>query len=186
MGLKLNNFSMRNLFRKNSERRGVLPVGDGEVLSLGVQANTYYQSYNVSYSTNWFGGKRPVQFSVGAYWSKYSDVSSNYYNTALMNRYYNYTYGYGSNYYNNYESYVDPDKYMKLLGLSLGWGKRLRWPDDYFTLSLQLAYQRYTMKNWGYFLMSNGSANNLNLTLSLNRTSTDNPLFPRRGSEFSA
>lgn len=186
VGLKLNNFSMRNLFRKNSERRGVLPVGDGEVLSLGVQANTYYQSYNVSYSTNWFGGKRPVQFSVGAYWSKYSDVSSNYYNTALMNRYYNYTYGYGSNYYNNYESYVDPDKYMKLLGLSLGWGKRLRWPDDYFTLSLQLAYQRYTMKNWGYFLMSNGSANNLNLTLSLNRTSTDNPLFPRRGSEFSA
>ena len=186
VGLKLNNFSMRNLFRKNSERRGVLPVGDGEVLSLGVQANTYYQSYNVSYSTNWFGGKRPVQFSVGAYWSKYSDVSSNYYNTALMNRYYNYTYGYGSNYYNNYESYIDPDKYMKLLGLSLGWGKRLRWPDDYFTLSLQLAYQRYTMKNWGYFLMSNGSANNLNLTLSLNRTSTDNPLFPRRGSEFSA
>lgn len=186
VGLKLNNFSIRNLFRKNSERRGVLPVGDGEVLSLGVQANTYYQSYNVSYSTNWFGGKRPVQFSVGAYWSKYSDVSSNYYNTALMNRYYNYTYGYGSNYYNNYESYVDPDKYMKLLGLSLGWGKRLRWPDDYFTLSLQLAYQRYTMKNWGYFLMSNGSANNLNLTLSLNRTSTDNPLFPRRGSEFSA
>lgn len=186
VGLKLNNFSMRNLFRKNSERRGVLPVGDGEVLSLGVQANTYYQSYNVSYSTNWFGGKRPVQFSVGAYWSKYSDVSSNYYNTALMRRYYDYTYGYGSNYYNNYESYVDPDKYMKLLGLSLGWGKRLRWPDDYFTLSLQLAYQRYTMKNWGYFLMSNGSANNLNLTLSLNRTSTDNPLFPRRGSEFSA
>lgn len=185
VGLKLNNFSMRNLFRKNSERRGVLPVGDGEVLSLGVQANTYYQSYNVSYSTNWFGGKRPVQFSVGAYWSKYSDVSSNYYNTALMRRYYDYTYGYGSNYYNNYESYVDPDKYMKLLGLSLGWGKRLRWPDDYFTLSLQLAYQRYTMKNWGYFLMSNGSANNLNLTLSLNRTSTDNPLFPRRGSEFS-
>lgn len=186
VGLKLNNFSMRNLFRKNSERRGVLPVGDGEVLSLGVQANTYYQSYNVSYSTNWFGGKRPVQFSVGAYWSKYSDVSSNYYNTALMRRYYDYTYGYGSNYYNNYESYVDPDKYMKLLGLSLGWGKRLRWPDDYFTLSLQLAYQRYTMKNWGYFLMSNGSANNLNFTLSLNRTSTDNPLFPRRGSEFSA
>lgn len=186
VGLKLNNFSIRNLFRKNSERRGVLPVGDGEVLSLGVQANTYYQSYNVSYSTNWFGGKRPVQFSVGAYWSKYSDVSSNYYNTALMRRYYDYTYGYGSNYYNNYESYVDPDKYMKLLGLSLGWGKRLRWPDDYFTLSLQLAYQRYTMKNWGYFLMSNGSANNLNLTLSLNRTSTDNPLFPRRGSEFSA
>ncbi len=67
--------------------------------------------------------------------------------------------------------------------VSLGWGKRLRWPDDYFTLSVQLAYQRYMMKNWSYMLMTNGNANNLNLTIALNRTSTDNQLFPRRGSE---
>ena len=73
-----------------------------------------------------------------------------------------------------------------MIGFSLGWGKRLRWPDDYFTLSAQLSYQRYMLKNWSYFLMTNGTANNLNLTLSLNRTSTDNQLFPRRGSEFSA
>ena len=187
IGLKLNNFSMRNLFNKNREHRGILPVGDGEVLQLGAQTNgTYYQSYNVSYSTNWFGGKRPIQFSVGAYYSKSTDVSSNYYNSAYMNNYYSYMYGYGSSYYNNYENYYDPDKYIQMVGVSLGWGKRLRWPDDYFTLSVQLAYQRYMMKNWSYMLMTNGNANNLNLTIALNRTSTDNQLFPRRGSEFEA
>ncbi len=63
---------------------------------------------------------------------------------------------------------------MKLLGIYVGWGKRLNWPDDYFTLSLQLQYQRYMLRNWRYFIMSNGSANNLNLNVSLNRTSTDN------------
>ena len=188
VGLKLNNFSMANLFNKNREHRGIMPIGDGEVLSIGAQTNgKYYQSYNTSYSTNWFGGKRPIQFSVGAYYSKQTDVSSNYYNSAYMQNYYSYLYsGYGSSYYNNYESYYDPDKYVKLMGFSLGWGKRLRWPDDYFTLSAQLAYTRYMLKNWSYFLMTNGNSNNLNLSLSLNRTSTDNQLFPRRGSEFTA
>ena len=187
IGLKLNNFSMRNLFNKNKEHRGFLPIGDGEVLSLGAQTNgTYYQSYNVNYSTNWFGGKRPIQFSVGAYFSKQTDVSSNYYNNSWYSNYYNYLAGYGSSYYNNYESYYDPDKYVKLFGVSLGWGKQLRWPDDYFMLSMQLSYTRYMLKNWSYFLMTNGNSNNLNLSIQLSRTSTDNQLFPRRGSEFMA
>ena len=189
VGLKLNNFSMANLFNKNKEHRGIMPIGDGETMSLGAQTNgTYYQSYNIGYSTNWFGGKRPIQFSVGAYYSKQTDVSSNYYNSAWMNNYSNYMYGYNSYGYNyrNYENYYDPDKYVKLLGVSLGWGKRLRWPDDYFTLNVELAYQRYMLKNWRYFLITNGNANNLNLSLSINRTSTDNQLFPRRGSEFTA
>ena len=196
VGLKLNNFSMANLFNKNKEHRGIMPIGDGEVLSIGAQTNgTYYQSYNASYSTNWFGGKRPIQFSVGAYYSKQTDINSNYYNQAYMNSLYNsyyyggYGYGYGSyGYgYNNYESYYDPDKYVQLIGVSLGWGKRLRWPDDYFTLSVQLAYQRYMMKNWRiYALMSNGTSNNLNLGITVSRVSTDNQLFPRRGSEFMA
>ena len=187
VGLKLNNFSMRNLFGKDKKRRGIMPIGDGEVLQIGAQTNgSYYQSYNTSYSTNWFGGKRPIQFSVGAYYSKQTDVSSNYYNSGYMNNYYNYLYGYGSSYYNNYESYYDPDTYVKMFGLSLGWGKRLRWPDDYFSLSVSLAYTRYMLKNWRYFLMTNGNANNLNVSVSLNRSSTDNQLFPRRGSEFTA
>lgn len=186
VGLKLNNFSMRNLFNKNKEHRGIMPIGDGEVLSIGAQTNgTYYQSYNISYSTNWFGGKRPIQFSVGAYYSKSTDVSSNYYNSAYMNNYYSYLSGVGSSYY-GMENYYDPDKYIQMFGVSLGWGKRLRWPDDYFTLSVQVAYQRYMMRNWNYMLMTNGNANNLNFTISLNRTSTDNQLFPRRGSEFEA
>ncbi len=189
VGLTLNNFSMANLFGKNKAHRGLLPVGDGEKLSLGVQTNaSYYQSYNMSYSTNWFGGKRPIQFSVGAYYSKSTDVSSNYYNTAWQNSYYNYLYGYNSYGYNysNYENYYDPDKYVKMLGVNVGWGKRLRWPDDYFTLSVQLSYTRYMLKNWRYFLLTNGNSNNLNLSVAINRSSTDNQLFPRRGSEFTA
>lgn len=187
VGLKLNNFSIRNLFNKNSERRGILPIGDGEVLSLGVQTNgRFYQSYNMNYSTNWFGGKRPTQFSVGAYYSKSTDVSTNFYNSSWRNNYMNYMYGYGSYAYNNYENYLDPDTYIKMFGASLGWGKRLRWPDDYFMLSVQLAYTRYMLKNWKYFLMTTGNANNLNLNISINRTSTDNQLYPRRGSEFTA
>ena len=189
VGLTLNNFSMANLFRKNKEHRGIMPIGEGEKLSIGVQTNgTYYQSYNASYSTSWFGGKRPIQFSFGVFYSKQTDINSNYYNTAWQNNYMYSLYGYNSYGYNysNYENYYDPDKYVKLLGFSLGWGKRLRWPDDYFQLSAQLSYTRYMLKNWQSFLMTNGNANNLNLSLSLNRTSTDNQLFPRSGSEFTA
>ncbi|MBR6963104.1 MAG: outer membrane protein assembly factor BamA [Prevotella sp.] len=190
IGLKLNNFSMANLLGKNKLHRGIMPQGDGEVLNIGYQTNgRYYNNTSISYSTGWFGGKRPIQFSIGAYYSKQSDVSSTYYNSAWQNNYYNYMYGmgsYGYYGYNNYESYYDPDKFVKLIGVSLGWGKRLRWPDDYFQLSLQLAYQRYVLKNWRYFLITNGASNNLNLSLTLSRQSTDNPLFPRKGSEFMA
>ncbi len=189
ISLKLNNFSMANLFNKNKEHRGIMPIGDGEQLALSAQTNgSYYQSYSVNYSSPWFGGKRPNAFNIGAYYSKQTDVSSNYYNSSYMNNYYSYLYGYGSSnsYSYNYESYLDPDKYVKLLGVSLGWGKRLRWPDDYFQLSVQLAYQRYMLKNWQYFLITDGNCNNFNINITLSRVSTDNQLFPRRGSEFSA
>lgn len=187
IGLKLNNFSMRNLFGKNKERRGLLPIGDGETLSLGVQTNgKYYQSYNASYSTAWLGGKRPLQFNVSVFYSKQTGVSSNYYNNNSRYAYYNSLNGYGSSYYNNYENYYDPNQYIQMLGASVGWGKRLRWPDDFFVLSMDLSYTRYMLKNWRYFIMSNGNANNINLGLTLSRNSTDNPMFPRKGSEFMA
>ena len=189
ISLKLNNFSMRNLFGKNSMHRGIMPIGDGEQLALSAQTNgSYYQSYSISYSAPWFGGKRPNAFNIGAYYSKQTDVNSNYYNSSWMNSYYNYYGGYGSlnNYYNNYESYLDDDKYVQLLGFSIGWGKRLRWPDDYFQLSMSLSYQRYMLRDWQYFIISNGNCNNINLGITLARTSTDNQLFPRRGSEFMA
>ena len=188
VGVKFNNFSLRNLLGKNKLRRGLLPAGDGEQIGLNFQTNgRYYSSYSANYSTGWFGGKRPNAFNVGVYYSKQSDVSSNYYNSAYMNNMYNYMYGMGSvnSSYYNYDSFLDDDKYVKLLGISVGWGKRLRWPDDYFQFSATLSYQRYMLKDWQYFIISNGNCNNINLSLALTRNSTDNPLFPRHGSEFS-
>ena len=187
VSLKLNNFSMRNLFGKNKMHRGIMPVGDGEQLALSFQSNgTYYQSYSVNYSAPWFGGKRPNAFNVGFYYSKQTDVNSNYYNQSWMNNYYSYYGSYNNNYYNNYESYLDDDKFVKLLGISLGWGKRLRWPDDYFQLVMSLSYQRYMLQDWQYFLIHNGNCNNINLGITLSRSSIDNMYFPRRGSEFMA
>ncbi len=186
IGLSFTNFSIANLFNKNGIRRGVLPQGDGETFSISGQTNgIYYQAYSVSYLNPWFGGKRPNSLQVSAFFSKQTDVSDNYYNSAYYNSYYNsYLYGYGSNGNYYYENYYDPDKYVKIFGVSMGWGKRLRWPDDYFTFYAELAYTRYILKDWEYFLISNGTCNNFYINLSLSRNSTDNQIYPRRGSEF--
>lgn len=186
LGLKFTNFSIQNLFGKGAKRAGFIPQGDGQTLQLSGQSNgTYYQSYSMSFLDPWFGGKRPNQFSFSIFYSKQSDVNSSYYNN--YNSIYNYMYGYGSNSsYYNYSNYYDPDKYVKLIGLSVGFGKRLSWPDDNFSFMAELSYTRYMLKSWQYFLISDGNCNNINLTLSLNRTSTDHPFFPRKGSEFSA
>ena len=186
IGLKFSNFCMANLFNKNAIRRGVMPMGNGETFSISGQTNgRYYQAYSVSYMNPWFGGKRPNTFNMSAFFSKQTDVSDNYYNSAYYNNYFNsYLYGMGNSSYNYYENYYDPDKYVMLFGMSVGWGKRLRWPDDWFNLSVDLSYTRYMLKNWQYFLMSNGNCNNINVGLTLSRNSTDNPIYPRMGSEF--
>ena len=186
VSLKFTNFSMQDLFGKGKNKRGFLPQGDGQTLTLSGQTNgTYYQQYSVSFLDPWFGGKRPNQLSVSAFYSKQTDVSSNYYNSSYYNNYYNYLYGYGSsNNSYNYSNYYDPDKYVQMFGASVGWGKRLRWPDDYFNFTSELSYTRYMLKSWQYFIITDGNCNNVNLTLSLNRVSTDNTFFPRRGSEF--
>lgn len=185
IGLKFSNFCLANLFDKDGLRRGIMPQGNGETFSISGQTNgQYYQSYSINYLNPWFGGKRPNSLSFSAFFSKQTDVSDNYYNSSYYNSYYNYLYGYGSSGSNYYENYLDPDSYVKLFGASLGWGKRLRWPDDYFQLSADLSYQRYILKNWDYFLISNGSCNNIALNISLSRNSTDNPIYPRRGSDF--
>ena len=190
LSLKFTNFSMRNLFRKDAVRRGIIPQGDGQTLSLSAQSNgRYYQSYSVSFYDPWFGRKRPNSFSVSAFMSVQTDVADSYYNSAFYNNYANYMYGYGnynSGYgYNNVSSYYDPDKYIKMYGFSIGWGRRLRWPDDNFTLSAELNYQLYSLKDWQYFLITDGNCNNINLTLTLGRSTVDHPFFPRSGSEFS-
>ena len=171
IGLKFNNFSMRNLFAKNGMRRGILPQGDAQSFEISGSTNgRYYQSYSVSFSDSWFGRKRPNSFSVSAFFSRQTDVSSSFYN---------------SSYYNNYSSFYDPDKYIMLLGLSVGWGKRLNWPDNNFYFQASLGYTRYMLKDWDYFLITDGHCNNINLTLSLSRNNIDNPIFPRRGSQIS-
>lgn len=192
VGLKFSNFCMANLFSKNGLRRGIMPMGNGETFSINGQTNgRYYQSYSATYINPWFGGKRPNTLSASIFFSKQTDVSDNYYNSAYYNSYYNsYLYGgyggYGGNYYNNYyENFYDPDKYVMIFGASIGWGKRLRWPDDYFSLSADLSYQRYMLKDWQYFLISSGNCNNISLNLALNRSSIDNQIYPRQGSEFS-
>jgi len=189
IGVKFNNFSIRNLFGKNKLHRGILPYGDGEQLGFSFQTNgSYYSSLSANYGTNWFGGKRPNSLNLGVFYSKQSDISSYYRNNAFYNNYAMYNYGYGmynTGYY-NYDSMLDDDKTMTVFGASVGWGKRLRWPDDFFQLSMSLGYTRYMLRDWSYFYIHNGNCNNINLGLTLARTSTDNQLFPRRGSEFVA
>ena len=190
LSLKFTNFSMRNMFKKKALRRGIIPQGDGQTLTISAQSNgRYYQSYSVSFFDPWFGRKRPNSFSISAFMSIQTDVADSYYNSAYYNNYANYLYGYG-NYnggygYNNMSSYYDPDKYIKMYGVSIGWGRRLQWPDDNFTLSAELNYQMYSLKDWQYFLITDGNCNNINLTLSLGRSTVMNPFFPREGSEFS-
>ncbi|MBB4045672.1 outer membrane protein insertion porin family [Bacteroides reticulotermitis] len=193
LSLKFTNFSVANLLHPGENYRGILPQGDGQTLTISGQTNAkYYQSYSISFFDPWFGGKRPNSLSVSAFFSVQTDISSRYYNSNYFNNYYNSYYGgyggYGSyNYGNNnsYENYYDPDKSIKMWGLSVGWGKRLNWPDDYFTLSAELAYQRYTLKDWQYFPVTNGKCNDLSINLTLARNSIDNPIFPRVGSDVS-
>ena len=188
-GLKFNNFSMANLLGKNKNRRGILPQGDGQQLELSASTNgSYYQSYSISFSDPWFGGKRPTSFYVSGYYSRYTDINSNFYNRSYMNNYYSMLYGYGNynnTYYNNYGSYYDPDKYMQIYGMSVGWGKRLNWPDNNFRLTATLSYSRYSLKDWDYFLITDGDCNNINLALQLSRISIDDMIYPRHGSQIS-
>lgn len=182
LSLRFTNFSLKNLFNPGSYK-GIIPQGEGQTLQLSAQTNgKYYQAYSVNFMDPWFGGKRPNFLSVGAYYSIQTDVQNNYYN----NSYYNSIYGIGNAYDNSLiNSSLDPDKSIKTLGLSVGYGKRLNWPDDYFQLQAELSYQLYKMKNWDYFVIRNGTSNNVSLKLTLSRNSIDNPIYTRRGSEFS-
>ena len=185
VALKFTNFAIQNFLKKDGRNSNILPQGLGQTIEVGAQTNgTYYQQYSLSFLDPWFGRKRPNNLSVSLFYSKQTDVNSSYYSNYYQN-YYSYLYGYGQsgNYY-NMANYYDPDKYVKILGASIGWGTRLRWPDDYFFFSASLAYQRYMLRSWQYFIMTDGNCNNLNLTFNLNRYSSDQQFFPRRGSDL--
>lgn len=191
LALKFTNFSLKNLFHPNTYR-GIIPQGEGQTFTIAAQTNAkYYQSYSISFLDPWFGGKRPNSLSVSAYYSRQTGINSSYYNDNWANAYstsmYGMSYGYNSDIYNyTYQNAYDPNKVLQMAAISVGFGKRLSWPDDYFRFNVDLTYQWYYLKNWDYlYYMNNGTSNSITLGLTLSRSSIDNPLYTRRGSTFS-
>ena len=157
LGVRFGNFSASNFFKKDAWRP--LPSGDGQNLSIRAQSNgKYYQAYSASFVEPWLGGKKPNSFSV----SLYHTVQTN-----------------------GYQNTDDRYQSMKITGASLGLGRRLSWPDDYFTLFNQLSFQRYNLHNWSYFLIKNGNSHNFSFTTTVGRNSTDQIIYPRMGSNLS-
>jgi outer membrane protein insertion porin family len=158
LGLSFNNFSIKNMFKRDAWRP--VPSGDGQKLSVRLQSyGTGYVSYSASFTEPWLGGKKPNAFSVSYYHSLYSN-------------------GLGREDTNRSAFVID--------GVTIGLGKRLSWPDDFFTLYTNASYQRYKLSNYrNIFAFSNGTANNISATLSLSRNSIDAPIYPRTGSEIS-
>ena len=194
VALKFTNFSIKNLF-KPSTYKGIIPQGEGQTFSISAQTNAkYYQAYSFSFLDPWFGGKRPNSLSVSAYYSRQTGVNSNFYNRNYMtngmlyNSLGSYTGlygGYNDYYQNSIENAYDKNKFLQMAGISLGFGKRLNWPDNYFTFMAQLSYNWYHLKNWEYlYYMNNGTSNSFVLGLSLSRNSIDNPIYTRSGSTF--
>jgi outer membrane protein insertion porin family len=156
LGLTFANFSTRNIFKK--DKWAPLPSGDGQRLSLTASSNgIYYQNYNLSFTEPWLGGKKPTSLSV----SLYKSISSN-----------------GQS--------DEQREAIEITGLTIGLGKRLKYPDDYFTLYNGLNFQQYKLINsQSFFSFRNGFSNNVNYNIKVGRNSTDQIIFPRRGSNFS-
>ena len=193
VGLKFSNFAIQNIFKPETYR--IVPQGEGQTLSLTARSNgPQYSSVSLSFLEPWFGGKRPNSLSTSIYYSSQSSMSDRYMNSASSYNPMMYG-GYNSNsQYGQYGSSstaglseIDPNKYMRTLGSSIGFGKRLNWPDDYFTFQAELSYQLFMLSNWNYstFPMSNGKFNNISLGLTFSRSSIDNPIYTRSGSTFS-
>jgi outer membrane protein insertion porin family len=170
LGLSLNNFSTKRMFTKSAW--DPLPAGDGQRVSLRVQSNgPGYRTYNFSFSEPWLGGKRPNAFTFSVYHSVQTNLVINGLIKSTSDSRY---------------------QYLRTTGVTLSLGKYLKWPDDYFTVSNSLNYQRYNFKDDGYFGLggstglgfSSGYANNFNFQNVISRNSTDVPIFPLEGSTF--
>lgn len=214
VGLKFSNFAIQNLFKPEMYR--IVPQGEGQTFTIDARTNgNYYSSFSVSFLEPWLGGKRPNSLSVSLFYSATSGMSRRYTNAMNqmymggygmggygydpyggygMGGYGGYGYdpyggygmgGYGMG-YNSFEGEIDRNRYFRMAGASIGQGARVKWPDNYFTVYGQLAYQRYMINDW-YMMdsrISNGDYNDFSVMLNIGRNSTDNPLFTRRGSEF--
>ncbi len=159
VGVSFNNFSTRRFFDKTAWRP--VPLGDAQNLAIRFQTNgTYYTSLSASFSEPWLFGKKPTSLNMSVYYTRQTN-SYIYYN--ILNN----------------------DEYMEVYGFAAGIGKRLKWPDNYFVLYNQVSWQKYKLQNWAYqFLFNTGISHNLSYTLSLSRTSTDQQIYPREGSDF--
>ena len=170
LGLTFNNFSARKLFKKKSW--SPLPSGDGQRLSIRAQSSGYFfQSYNMSFTEPWLGGKKPNSFTVSAYHSLQS-YDRKFINDSLDSE--------GNNVVNPFR------RVIKITGVSVGLGKRLKWPDDYFSVYYEAGYQYYNLQNFGnVFSFSDGFVNNPYVLWRISRNSIDQPLYPRSGSSIS-
>jgi len=160
LGLSFNNFSVKNIFNKDAYKP--LPMGDGQKLALRLQGSSYFQTYSLSFTEPWLGGRKPIQFSSSISHSKQFLYSG----------------------YNN----VDRSKSFNITSLSVGYAKRLNVPDDYFTLSQAISFQYYDLNNYNtnLFTFGDGSSRNLAYTIGISRNNKGlNPIFPTYGSEFS-
>ena len=158
VGITLNNLSTRNFFKKGSWRP--YPQGQNQKLSVSGQTNgTYYKAISASFTDPWVGGRKPNSLSMSVHWSEQN---------------------------NAYYIWQESTMHFRTFGAAIGLGKRLKWPDPNFTLYAQLQYTRYALKDWTYFIMQNGTANDLSIKLAFGRSTVDQPIYPRTGSEFSA
>ncbi|MFM6994260.1 MAG: outer membrane protein assembly factor [Sediminibacterium sp.] len=168
LGVTFNNFSSKNIFNKSAW--DPLPMGDGQKLSVRFQSNgKAFRSTNFSFTEPWFGGIKRNTLTVSVYNTKYGQT------------------------FNQLTGLFDPNaansRYISTTGATVSFGRQLAWPDDYFSLSMGLNYTRYTLKNYAIDPFNlpnfdNGIVNNLNFRIALQRTSVDQPLFPRTGSTF--
>lgn len=158
LGVSFNNFAIKRVFKKHAWRP--VPLGDGQQLSIRFQTSgTYYTALSASFVEPWLFGTKPTSLSISTYFTR--QTNSNYY-------------------------YQNSDEYMEVFGVAAGLGTRLKWPDNYFVLYHELSWQTYKLKNWDYnFLFDTGKSHNFSYKITLDRNSTDQPIFPRSGSDIS-
>jgi outer membrane protein insertion porin family len=164
LGVTFNNFSIKNIWKKSSW--DPLPTGDGQKLSLRFQSNgRFFRSMNFSFTEPWLGGKKRNSFTFNVFNTKFTNAYNPF--TGLFDR-----------------AYSD-SSYLSTSGVTIALGKQLKWPDDFFSLVTSLSYIQYKAKNYAIFpSFSTGVSNNFNLKFALQRTSIDQPIFPRSGSNM--
>lgn len=164
LGVSFNNFSVRNIFKKESW--SPLPQGDGQRLSLRAQTNgRFFQSYNVSFTEPWLGGKKPTSFTVAGFYNRFA---------------------FGDRAFSNFQKFV-------IAGGTVTLGTRLKWPDDNFISQTSLTVQNLSLENWGRglfvtddgLIVTDGNFFNINVTQTITRSTVSDPLFPKDGSRFS-